>query len=261
MPSTPPEMTAQRRTLLERLKPPVVAHRGAALHAPENTLASLRKAAALGARWVEFDVKLSRDAVPFLLHDPTVDRTTDGSGRAADMAWADLQRLDAGGWFGAAFRGERLPSLEETLALLLELDLEANLEIKPCRGREVETAKKVMATLATHWPRDRPLPLISSFARKALATAREVAPEFPRGLLLETLEPGWQRPVAELACATLHLDHKGLSPAELELMAGRDMPVLCYTVNDAARAKRLLGWGAKAIISDAPDRVLAAIEA
>ena len=111
--------------------PRLLAHRGALLHAPENTLASLRAAARLGAGWVEFDVQRSRDGRLFLLHDEELARTTDGRGLAAARAWDELAALDAGRWFDAGFAGERLPTLEQVVALCEELHLGANMEIKP----------------------------------------------------------------------------------------------------------------------------------
>src|SRR5579859_520454 len=92
--------------------PAVIGHRGAAASAPENTLAGLRRAHALGASWVEFDVQLSRDARCILLHDDTIDRTTSGRGKAAAMELDALRRVDAGAWFSPEFTGERIPTLE-----------------------------------------------------------------------------------------------------------------------------------------------------
>src|SRR5581483_10629727 len=100
---------------------------------PENTLASIRKAAALGARWVEFDVRLTREGDLVLMHDDDVKRTTNGRGRVLDLTLAELGALDAGVWFDAAFAGERVPRLAEAIALLAELALGANIEIKTGR--------------------------------------------------------------------------------------------------------------------------------
>src|SRR6185437_12837650 len=111
--------------------PSVIGHRGAASSAPENTLGGMRRAHALGIRWVEFDVRLSGDGHCILLHDDAVDRTTDGTGEAAALDFAALRRLDAGSWFSPDFAGERIPTLEETVALLGVLGLGANVEIKP----------------------------------------------------------------------------------------------------------------------------------
>ncbi len=99
--------------------PRVMGHRGAAAQAPENTLAGLRRAAELGARWVEFDVRLTGDGVPVLFHDDLLKRTTGAAGAMATTDYDSVARLDAGAWFGAAFAGEPVPSLEAAVALLL----------------------------------------------------------------------------------------------------------------------------------------------
>lgn len=93
----------------------VIGHRGASGYAPENTFAAFDRALGLGADGVETDIRLTRDGVLVLLHDNTVDRTTDGRGHLADMTWSEVQKLDAGGWYGATYAGQRLPSLEELL--------------------------------------------------------------------------------------------------------------------------------------------------
>ena len=146
----------------------MIGHRGAAGAAPENTLASIRKARELGATWIEFDVKLTKDGHAILFHDDCLERTTDGRGAVAATTLAEIRRLDAGGWFGPAFRGEPVPTLGQALALCVELHLGINVEIKPCAGREVETAQVTVATLLDVWPRDRPAPLVSSFSPACL---------------------------------------------------------------------------------------------
>ena len=116
--------------------------------APENTLEGFREAAAQGAQWVEFDVGLSADGQCFVLHDDTLDRTTSGKGPAHLKTIAELKALDAGFWFGAKYEGVKLPTLAETVALLTELDLMANVEIKAApEMRHAELATAVMAEL------------------------------------------------------------------------------------------------------------------
>src|ERR1700675_1784021 len=108
---------------------PVIGHRGAAAHAPENTLAGLRRAKALGCGWVEFDVRLTGDGALVLCHDPLLDRTTSGSGPVSAKSLAAIRQCDAGSWFAPSFAGERVPTLDEALLLAAELDLGANVEI------------------------------------------------------------------------------------------------------------------------------------
>jgi glycerophosphoryl diester phosphodiesterase len=121
--------------------PRIIGHRGACGYAPENTLESIRTAADLGIKWVELDVKLTKDGVPVIFHDETLDRTTNGHGNVAETFYADLQNLEAGSWYSDGFAGIKIPTLEEAAELLIDLGLGLNLELKPCPGREKETAE------------------------------------------------------------------------------------------------------------------------
>lgn len=235
--------------------PPVMGHRGAKGHAPENTVASLRKARELGAAWVEFDVKLTRDGVPVLMHDDTVTRTTDGRGAVAAKTLAEIRELDAGRWFSADFAGEPVPTLDETMAFLAAHDMGANVEIKPCPGREAETGAAVARALAARWMGMRKPPFVASFSAESLAAARNAAPELPRGLLAEKLPAGWGAQLASLGCATLHLDQRRITAERVRAVRQAGYRVLAYTLNDAARARSLLDWGVESVITDYPERI------
>lgn len=235
--------------------PRIIGHRGAAALAPENTLASIRAAAAAGARMVELDVKLTRDSVPVLMHDASLKRTTDATGLVRMKRLAALREVDAGAWFDERFRGERVPTLDEAVETILGLGLGLNLEIKPCPGREAETATVACRALRRIWPRHSAPPLISSFSRGALAAARDEAPELPRGLLAERLPRDWPVAMQAYGCSTLHLWHEPLDRTRLARLADEGVPVLLYTVNAPDRARALLEWGAVAVITDAPDRL------
>ncbi|MGH6912195.1 MAG: glycerophosphodiester phosphodiesterase family protein, partial [Geminicoccales bacterium] len=184
--------------------PRLIGHRGAAGAAPENTLASIRRASQLGAAWVEFDVKLTREGVPILMHDDRLERTTSGRGCVADHTLAAIRELDAGAWFAPAFAGEAVPTFEDALAACAELGLGINVEIKPCPGREEETAHAVLEVLLAHWAADLSRPLISSFAHLCLAVARERAPDLPRGYLCSRLPRDWAAELERYGCVTLH---------------------------------------------------------
>jgi glycerophosphoryl diester phosphodiesterase len=239
--------------------PRVIGHRGAAGAAPENTLAGIRKAKELGASWIEFDVKLTSDGHAILFHDDRLERTTDGHGPVAAATLAEIRRLDAGSWFGPAFRGEPVPTFDEALMLCVELGLGINVEIKPCRHREVETAGVTVAALRRGWPQDMPMPVVSSFAPECLRVAREVAPEFPRGYLASRLPRRWQALLAEYGCATLHLDRRWLGGPQRAAVTAAGVAVVLYTVNDGERARQHLALGITSVITDHIDRVLAAI--
>ena len=236
--------------------PRLIGHRGAALLAPENTLAGFRKAAEVGASWVEFDVRLAADGRCVLLHDDTLERTTTGKGRADQLDFEALRRFDAGAWFGPTFAGERVPSFEETIDLLAELGLGANVEVKPGPGAEVATGKAVAEVLRARWPKSLPTPLVSSFKEASLAALREVAPELPRGLLVSEVPRDWRTRAEALGCATIHCNHKRLQRALARDIIAAGFPLLAYTVNDRVRAEELWDWGLASIITDCPDRLL-----
>lgn len=237
--------------------PKVIGHRGAAGSAPENTLESIRRAYQLGARWVEFDTKLTADGAVILMHDETLERTTDGRGRVARTPYRAIAKLDAGGWFGPAFAGARVPRLEAALALLLELGLAANIEIKPCPGRERETAAAVVRLVRRDWPARRDWPLLTSFSIASLETVRDLAPELPRGLLAWANPELWRRECGRLGCRTFHCSNRFL-PADLGMVRRAGLGLAVYTVNSRDEARQLLSRGVDCIITDRPDAILAA---
>jgi glycerophosphoryl diester phosphodiesterase len=238
------------------LFPPVIGHRGAAGCAPENTLGGLRRARALGCRWVEFDVRLTADGELILLHDERLERTTDGAGEARTLPLSTIRRHDAGGWFGSAFSGERVPTLAEAIEVLAELGLGAVVELKAEPGLEVETGSAAADLLARLWPLQLPAPLISSFLPAALAAARDRVPAIARGLLLRDRPPDWRVLAEGLGCATIHADHQYLRPATVAEIRDWGYSVLAYTVNDAARARELFAWGVASVFSDVPHMIL-----
>lgn len=238
--------------------PKVIGHRGAAAYAPENTLESLRTAARRGAGWVEFDVKLTADGAPIVFHDDRLDRTTSGKGEVAAASLGCVRGLDAGSWFGPAFAGARVPTLEEALRLVLAEGLGANIEIKPSPGRETETAERAMVEIIRFWPAKRPPPLISSFKPACLAAAKARAPHLPRGLLLyEEGVPTWKQDAREQACATVHCSEHNMTAAWAAEIRGAGYGLAAYTVNDGSRARQLENIGVQCIITDVPDRIRA----
>ncbi len=232
-----------------------LAHRGAGRLAPENTLAAFRIGAGHGCTAFECDVKLSADGVAFLLHDATLDRTTGATGLAGDRNWADLSTLDAGRWHSAAFEGEPIPTLATIARFCLDSDSLLNIEIKPTPGREVMTGERVAAEAARLWQGQVGLPLLSSFSPEALSAARGAAPLLPRALLLDAWTPGWFEQAQSLGCTAVVAHHPLFDAAMVERLHAAGLLVMSYTVNDAAVAERLFGWGVDALITDAVDRL------
>ena len=233
--------------------PRVIGHRGAAAHAPENTLASILKARELGCRMIEFDATLTRDGVPVLLHDDTLDRTTSGTGEIADADFAHVRTLDAGSWFGREFAGETVPTLEEALDLAVRIGLGVNIEIKPSAAREVETAETVLRAAKDAVASGGLVPFISSFSVAALEIARRIAPDWPRGYLIWDRPRTWRLIADRLEATTFNVSHERESPETIAEYLETGRPVLCYTVNDGARAKTLFSLGVAAVFSDKPE--------
>lgn len=233
--------------------PQIIGHRGCASYAPENTLEGLHVAADMGVEWVEFDVKLTKDHVPILFHDDTLERTTNGHGPVAELTYEDLQELEAGSWFGDSFAGVKIPTLEEAIDVLIERDLGVNIEIKPCPGREKETAEVALDVLSGIWD-DHERILISSFSHVSMETARDLAEDWPRGLLLPKDWPENWRELAEyLQVSSVNLDGRACTREQVQQALELKKPVLAYTINDPHRARLLQSWGVSGFFTDAPD--------
>ena len=230
-----------------------IAHRGGGSAAPENTIAAIRTGAAAGFGMVEFDVMLSGDDVPLLIHDETLERTTDGAGKVSAHSARALRQLDAGRWHGPTFAGERIPTLDQALDCLLALDITANIEIKPATGFERRTGEVVARAVAARWPAGEQPPLLSSFSMDALEAAREVAPDLPRGLLFERLPEDWAARVQAHGALSVHCDQSALDGQQLRAVRETGVPLLCYTVNDAARARELIAAGVAGLFTDLLD--------
>jgi glycerophosphoryl diester phosphodiesterase len=231
-----------------------IAHRGAGKLAPENTLAAFRLGAAHGYRAFECDVKLSADGVPFLLHDATLERTTPLTGAADALPWHALSRLDAGGWHSRAFAGEPMPTLEAVATYVQRNGFALNIEIKPSPGREAETGAVVAEQAARLWSADAIPPLLSSFQPESLAAALAAAPAMARALLVDKLWDGWFDVARSLSCVAVVTNHQVMDAALRGQLAAAGLRALCYTVNDAADAQRLLALGVDGLITDAVDR-------
>lgn len=235
--------------------PTWIAHRGAGKLAPENTLAAFRRGAAQGFRGFECDVKLSADGLPFLLHDATLERTTDGQGIAGHRPWAELSLCDAGSWHSPAFAGEPLPTLQAIARYILANDFRLNLEIKPTPGQERATGEAVGRACLRLWSATATPPLFSSFQPEALAGAARTAPAIPRALLLDTLWDGWLAAAQALGCVAVVTNHQLMGAEVMTELQAQGLRGLCYTVNDAAEAQRLLALGVAGVITDAVDRL------
>ena len=230
-----------------------VAHRGAGKLAPENTLAAFELGASHGYRMFECDVKLSADDVLFLLHDDTLERTTDGVGEARARSWQALSELDAGSWHSAGFAGQRLASFEAIARYCLDKGYLLNIEIKPTPDLEAATGEKLANAAARLW-KDAPVPpLLSSFQVACLKAAQDAQPQLPRALLLDKLTPGWLAIALELECVAVVCKYTLWDAATVEQAHSAGLRTLSYTVNDQVSVQRLLSLGMDGIITDRVD--------
>ena len=227
--------------------PQVIGHRGAMAYAPENTLASFREARRRGASWVEIDVKLTADRVPILMHDASLKRTMGIDRLVAETPRAELPA--------------EVPTFEQAIACFLELGLGCNVEIKPCEGREAETARVTVETLRRAWPAALPAPLLSSFKDESLRAAMDAAPEFARALLLGELVDGWPMRAQAVGATGMNVGRRKLTAAGAVAIKRAGYALSVWTVNDPDEARALVGMGADCIITDAPDVILRGLAA
>ena len=237
------------------------AHRGARAHAPENTLAAFTLAFELGAEGIECDVQRSRDGRLVIIHDGTVDRTTDGTGPVAEQCFEELRALNAGVRF---HRRQMIPTLDEVLELVARRGGELNLEIK---GESVEealaTAEVVEPALRALEDEQRGRVLVSSFAHPVVALLKSRLP-WLRVALLYGGEWGGQdliAPAKTLGAEAIHPATKLVKPELIQRAHEAGLRVNVWTANRRGVIRRLIAWGVDGLFSDYPERVVAAREA
>jgi glycerophosphoryl diester phosphodiesterase len=234
----------------------VQAHRGASAVAPENTIAAFRAARDQGAGWVELDVALLADGTPVVIHDVTLDRTTSGTGSLGDIAAADLIGLDAGGWFGAQFEGEPLPTLPQVLVALAEFGLNANVEIKQHAHHKslAQLTQTVHRRLADRAPQTRVM--ISSFDAECLKAMHRLDPSYELAMLWSELPPDWLDVLESIPAKAVHLHYRALSFNILDRAREHGVIVRAWTCNDPGQMAAFWAEGLGGVITDNPSLFL-----
>ncbi|MDO4927514.1 MAG: glycerophosphoryl diester phosphodiesterase [Corynebacterium sp.] len=237
----------------------VFAHRGLNHQAPENTLSAFRLAAEQSVQWIETDVDVLADGTAIVIHDETLDRTTDLSGDYAHLTATDLDPIDAGSWFSPEFAGEPLPTLDALVRLLNETGMHANIELKGPTGGKQHAERlitQVTQSLAALRPENQVL--ISSFNHVLLARFKEQAPQYPVACLFErhTFNSDW-RTIAELVGASaIHPEDDGLTAEQIAMMRDAGYDVNVWTVNSRARINELKNFGATGVFNDQANLML-----
>jgi glycerophosphoryl diester phosphodiesterase len=237
--------------------PRVMVHRCGGALAPENTLTGLDICRMAGMHGVEFDVMLSADGTPYVIHDETLERTTTGTGQVCDSTDMVLDAVDAGAPFHRAFTGEPLPRFAALMSACRAYGLAVNVEIKPAVGFEIDTGRIVASLTAQMAERFALPPLLSSFSETALMRAAEAAPHLPRGWLVDRVPADWAERAESLGVIAIHTNCRFLDEATCHAIKAAGLFIAVYTENDPVRAARLCAWGVDTLITDRPDRFTA----
>jgi len=243
---------------LQKFKlPKIIGHRGACGLAPENTMASLIKASHLKLSCIEIDVKISRDFIPVLLHDESLERTTSGNGLCFSYSFKELSRLDAGNWFNKKFKGEKILSLSKALDFLYKKNISVNIELKPNKGKEIENIRSVINLINNK--KNMPIYYFSSFDQISLEIAYKSINHIPRGLLIDKKNNFSKNDVIDICkkyeCFSVGLEDKSLDAETIIFYKKNNLVVTAYTINDSKRAKALFSLGVDSVFTDRPDNL------
>ena len=247
--------------LFELPQPVVFAHRGASAHAPENTLAAFQLAVQHGAPAIELDVKMSADGQVIVMHDATVDRTTDGTGKVSQITLAEIKNLDAGASFDIEYRGEPVPTLEEVLAEL-PADLLINIELTNYTTPFDSLVAQVAALISRFQAEDRVM--FSSFFPQNLLQMRRLLPDVPRAILAW---PGKAGAITRgllglwVAPAIVHPYIGDTDRAFIQQAHERNRRVHVWTVNQAEDMRWLYAAGVDGLFTDDPSLAISLLEA
>ncbi len=237
------------------MTPILIAHRGGSLEAPENTLAAFRHAIELGMGFVELDVQMSSDGELVVIHDETLDRTTDGTGAVGDYTFEELRQRDAGSWFGAEYKGQRIPTLREALEMCVHAGVGVVIELKSPRmynGME----EKVAALVGEMWLRGAENLWCISFDYAAIRRMRELDAALPLGYLYEWDAESFVTPDDTVQALCPYFRTPLMHPEQIVEAHRLGKLVFVYTVNEAEDMRLLTEAGIDGMVSDRPSLLL-----
>lgn len=228
--------------------PKYIAHRGASAHFPENTLLAIKKAKEMGASWIEFDVNVTKDNVPIIFHDETLERIAKQKTILSALNYLELHAIDIGSWFSPYYKEERIPSLQDVLSLASTLHLNLNIELKPSVGREEDTVSAVLTEIKKSQFQENIL--FSSFSMECLAILRQHCSQCAIGLLFHQWDEQWQEKNRQLKPISIHLNAHIVTPKRIQAIKQQNLKIMVYTVNSVASARSLFYLGVDGIFSD-----------
>lgn len=232
----------------------VMAHRGFSSQAPENTLASFKKAVDYGCPWVELDVQLTADNVPVVIHDQELERCTSGKGKVGDYTLTEIKQFSAGNWFDPNFSQETIPTLEAVLNLAKSTNTCVNIELKPYPGDDEYLLCQQVAKCINSVGIDADQLLFSSFSVSALQQIKKVLPEIRRGLLWEEMPDDAFHILNDLEAFSVHCDYRHLNENQARAIKKHGYDIYCYTPNNPMDVQSFWIWGVDMMITDMPDR-------
>ncbi|MNN30478.1 Glycerophosphoryl diester phosphodiesterase [compost metagenome] len=235
-----------------------VAHRGYSGKAPENTMSAINLAMQEPyVKWVEIDVQLSKDGIPFLIHDYTLNRTTNGRGPVKDKTWDELSQLDAGRWYSKSFIGERLVRLDDFLDKI-KGRLRANIEIKTHGNLYPNIEEKVISAVKQHRMENEVV--LTSFEPRVLAKAKEISCKIRTGLIIDDKSKDLLLRLQMLKCSFLSINYRHLNAELAEKTIRRGIEVMAWTIDDVKRMKRVAAMHPEILIcTNRPDQWYKAI--
>ncbi len=234
-------------------RPLIIAHRGASLLAPENTMSAFRKAIQIGADGIELDVRLTIDGIPIVLHDSQVDKTTNGHGAVDDLTLREVQELDAGSWFSDSFDKETIPTLEEVLDELGGKTI-INIELKTLRTRDCHLAESVCALVKKMELEESVW--FSSFRPSLLRQTRKNLPKVPNGYLYSTRSPAQSLMQITTPIEAVHPYYRTVDKKYVARLHNMEKRVAVWTVDDSDAAQRCFDANVDVIISNDPNKMI-----
>ncbi len=248
----------------------LIGHRGLPSLAPENSLESFKLAAKAGLNWVEFDVQVTHDDQLVIMHDDTIDRTTNGTGLVYSLTLDELREYSLHNTHHPILDKISLaiPTLAETMHLLDDLNVQANIELKlPENLTEKEVAPirtklltAFIAYLKSNWPKNKPWPFVSSFDHPILIEVRKLYPDIPLGFLVEEPNPEHLALAKRYTPASVNAKASALTEEFMELANQQNTPIFSYTVNQLEQAQQLLNWGVYGLFTDIGDKLKPLLE-
>lgn len=241
----------------------IFAHRGVSSKAPENTMAAFVKCLDEGVHWFETDVESLKDSTLVIMHDDSVDRTTNGSGRLADMTFDQVRRLDAGAWFSSAYRMERVPEVLTVIDFVNDTSMSVDLEMKPQTG-SLEARKAYVETMAEMVSRvkDASKVIVSSFMVELLEEFGQLQPDIELAYIIDRAASradlqGRIEAAQTVGAKALNIEFDGLTEAVVSAIHQAGLEVNVWTVNNVDDAKELSDWGVDGVFTDHPGELIA----